>query len=175
MAGRFRGIRLHRLPPARREGPQLEENCLTTAADADALCTKALERLRSTAASGELAASKNLAYLLFRWRAFAADEGAEVKAWANAQMEHDAMLVTFARAFTSYSWSQGLGIDGLGDTVAKRKTRANVDSLDKILDRTKLRCHIEELAAAGTLSPSDGDAIREFLEAWQRHDKNPRE
>jgi predicted KAP-like P-loop ATPase len=84
------------------KNPEPEQNCLTTTADADMLRVKALERLRGAAASGELAAANNLAYLLFRWRALAGDDGAEVKAWANAQMDIDAMVATFAKAFTSY-------------------------------------------------------------------------
>ena len=159
--------------PREGKAPEPEEKCLTTAADADALRVKALERLRSAGASGELAASKRLPYLLFRWRAFAADDGAEVKTWTAAQMEHDAMIVTFAKAFTSYSWSQSMGMTGLGDAVAKRDTRANVDALDAILDKARFRARVEDLAAGGALSPGDGDAIRVFLEAWQRHDKNP--
>jgi hypothetical protein len=160
--------------PREGKNPEPEENCLTTAADADALRTKALERLRDAAASGALAAAKNLAYLLFRWRAFADDDGAEVMAWVNAQMDNDAMVATFAKAFTSYSWSQGLGIDGLGDMVAKRKTEANVGSLDKILDRDKLRARVEAVAAAGTLSPGENEAVQEFLEAWKKLDRKER-
>jgi hypothetical protein len=157
------------------KSPQPEENCLTTAADADTLRLKMLERIREAAASGELAAAKNLAYLLFRWRDLARDDGVEVRKWTNVQMDDDATTATFAKAFTSYSWSQSLGIDGLGDAVAKRNTRANVDSLDQILDRAKLRARIEDLARAGTLSVGDGDAVREFLNAWRRHDENSRE
>ena len=43
-------------------------------------------------------------------------------------MKDNAMIATFAKAFTSHSWSQGMGMFGLGDTVAKRNTQANVDS-----------------------------------------------
>jgi predicted KAP-like P-loop ATPase len=161
--------------PREGKAPESEENCLTTSADADVLRNKAVERIRSASRSGELAASKKLAYLLFRWRAFAADDGAEVKAWTTAQMAYDSMIVTFAKAFTSYSWSQGLGMAGLGDTVAKRNTRANVDGLDGIIDKAQLRARVEELAARETFFGPDGEAIREFLEAWQRHDRNPRE
>jgi predicted KAP-like P-loop ATPase len=61
--------------PREGKAPEPEEKCLTTSADAEALRKKALERLRAASASSELAASNRLAYLLFRWRAFAADDG----------------------------------------------------------------------------------------------------
>jgi predicted KAP-like P-loop ATPase len=155
--------------------PEPEANCLTTAADADALRTRALERIRHASVSGELAAIQGLAYVLFRWRAFADDEGVEVKAWTASKMEDDAMIATFAKAFTSYSWSQGLGMAGLGDTVAKRNIRANVDALESILDIAKLRARVEQVASSGTLPDSDMDAVRQFLDAWRRHDANPNE
>jgi predicted KAP-like P-loop ATPase len=160
--------------PREGETPAQEEKCLTARADAEALRDKALERIRTASASGELAVSKGLAYLLFRWRSLTADEGAGVKAWTAAQMAHDSMIATFAKAFTSYSWSRSLGMAGLGDSVAKRNTRANVDTLDAIIDTAQLRARVEELAARGTISGPDREAIREFLEAWQRHDRNPR-
>jgi predicted KAP-like P-loop ATPase len=154
--------------------PEPEQSCLTTEADADALRQRALLGIRSASQSGELAKSKRLAYLLSMWRDLADDDGAEVKAWTATQMKDDGMIATFAEAFTSYSWSQSLGMAGLGDRVAKRNTRANVDQLDSILDKPALRARVEQLAL--TNAPDDGgDAICEFLSAWKRRDVNPRD
>jgi len=124
--------------------------------------------------SGELLKARRLARLLFDWRDLAKDDGAEVKAWTAEQFKDDAALVTFARAFTTYSWSQGLGMSGLGDIVAKRHTRAGVDSLDKVLDLAAFRSRVEELDARNATNDDDA-AIHEFLEAWRRRDKNPRD
>jgi hypothetical protein len=65
--------------------PEAEAMCLTTAADAESLHRIALARLRNAAMSGELGRAGRLPYLLFRWRDLAADDGVEVKAWADAQ------------------------------------------------------------------------------------------
>src|ERR1019366_9445160 len=118
--------------PRAGEGPEAEQNCLTTALDAESLHDNAIERIRSASKSGELAAHNKLAYLLYRWRDFAADDGAEERQWTGAQLDHDDMVVKFSKSFTSYSWSQGLGFAGLGDRVARRNTRANVATLDTI-------------------------------------------
>jgi predicted KAP-like P-loop ATPase len=155
--------------------PEPEGNCLITAADAESLHVKALERIRSASKSGELAAHGELAYLLYRWRDFAADGGTEVKQWIGEQFSRDDMVVRFAKAFTSYSWSQGLGIGGLGDLVARRNTRASVGNLAAIMDKDRFRARVEELAANDKLAKADADVVREFLEAWKRHDKNPRD
>jgi predicted KAP-like P-loop ATPase len=152
--------------------PEPEQKCLTTEVDADALRQRVLSVIHNASRSGELTQSKRLAYLLFMWRDLADDDGAEVKAWTATQMKEDAMVAVFAKAFTSHSWSQGLGMAGLGDTVAKRNTRANVDSLDKILDKSMFRDRVEHLAAENVPN-DDGVAIGEFLAAWKRRDANP--
>ena len=118
--------------------------------------------------------AKRLARLLFVWRDLAKDDGTEVKAWTAEQFKIDAAIATFARAFTTYSWSQSLGMAGLGDVVAKRNTRAGVAFLNKVLDIAALRSRVEELDARNA-EGEDGKAIREFLEAWLRYDKNPRD
>jgi hypothetical protein len=49
-----------------------------------------------------------------------------------------------------------------------------VGSLDKILDRDKLRARVEAVDAAGTLSPGENEAVQEFLEAWKKLDRKER-
>jgi hypothetical protein len=75
------------------------------------------------------------------------------------------MVARFADAFTSYSWTQGLGIGGLGDLVAKRTIQAQVKNLDQIMDRELFRRRLEEI------EQKDGDAtselIKQFLGAWR--------
>jgi hypothetical protein len=132
-----------------------------------------LERIRAAARTGELAAHQKLANLLYRWRDLGHDDGVEVKHWTGEQLASDKMVVRFAEALTSYSWSQGMGIAGLGDMVAKRNTRASVSHLDLIIERDHLRSRVEELAARQNLSKDHADVIREFLAAWKRHDANP--
>ncbi|MDQ8730679.1 P-loop NTPase fold protein [Bradyrhizobium sp. LHD-71] len=153
--------------------PEREEQCLTTEADALELRKRSLERIRVAAAAGHLADNGQLPYLMYRWRDLAEDDGREVKEWATAQLSDDAMVVRFAKAFTFYSWSQSVGFSGLGDAVAKRNTRASVQSLGEVMDKERLRARVKELATTGGLPAADQQAVQEFLDAWKRHDENP--
>jgi predicted KAP-like P-loop ATPase len=156
--------------PNEGDPPKREEECLTTEADANALRQRALDRIRAASQSGELARqSRHLPFLLLMWRELAADDGGEVKAWTAAKIKDDAMIAAFAKAFTSYSWSQSLGFAGLGDTVAKRNIRAEIDALDRLSDVSIFRARVEEVAAKGDIVVSD------FLTAWRRREENPRE
>jgi hypothetical protein len=149
--------------------PSPEYKCLTTLDDAETLRDKALERIREASQSDELAANTRLPYLLYRWRDSARDDGAEVRRWSETQLARDEMVVAFAKAFTSHGWSQSVA-----DTVARRTTMANVTGLEAILNKERLRARVEELAARDTLPEPDAQIVSEFLEAWKRHDKNPR-
>jgi hypothetical protein len=156
------------------EGIGVDQLAATALCRSGAFHASLHDRIRAASQSGELLNARRLARLLFVWGDLAEDDGAEVKAWAADQFKNDAAIAIFARAFTRYSWSQGLGMAGLGDTVAKRNTRAGVESLDRVLDLGALRSRVEELDARNSTA-ADGAAIHEFLEAWRRHDKNPRD
>ncbi|MDC7787352.1 P-loop NTPase fold protein [Rhodoplanes sp. TEM] len=150
--------------PREGKAPSAEADCLTTEPDAEALHALALKRIRAASRSSELASSKRLAYLMFRWRELAADEGQQVKRWAKKQLKDDAMVAIFAKAFTSHSWTQGAG-----DAVARRHTVASVGSLDKVLDRDQLRRRVEEIAAEGATDDA-AIAVMDFLTAWKKKD-----
>jgi predicted KAP-like P-loop ATPase len=164
----------HYHPPEGNQ-PLPESDCLISHHDADKLRSEALERIRIASRNGELSAlgERELAHVLYRWRDFADDEGAEVKQWTSEQLASNEMVVKFAEAFMGHSWSQGMGISGFGDRVAKRSTRASVSSLQTIMDRDRFRSRIEELAKTESLSESPAKVVSEFLAAWKRHDANP--
>lgn len=81
-------------------------------------------------------------------------------------MATDEGVKQLAIAFTSYGWSQGLGVAGLGDLVARRTTRAQVKGLDRLMDVVEFRRRVEEVAAGAT-SPE----VSKFLEAWQLQER----
>ncbi len=118
-----------------REGAALtsEDQWLTTTDDADRLREAALIDIVAAAAGGTLIDHKDLGFLLFCWRDFAADNGDAARAWTDAQLDDDYAVPRFTAAFTSYTWSQGIGGIGLGDAVAKRSDRAQVKGLHEII------------------------------------------
>jgi predicted KAP-like P-loop ATPase len=149
------------------KSPKPEGQCLMTAADAEALRGKTLDRVREEARSGKLGLHSKLGYVLFRWREMAGDDGAEVREWTDAQLARDEMITCFAKGFTSHGWSQTVS-----DTVARRITIAQVDGLDAIMDVPRLRARMEELLALSTLPKPDREAIEVFTTAWRRQDED---
>jgi predicted KAP-like P-loop ATPase len=147
------------------KSPEPENNCLTTANDAEVLRTMALQRLREAAKSGDLKGHPRLVYLLYRWRDLAGDSGAEVQGWVNAQLSNDDMIVTLAKAFTSHGWSHSIH-----DTVAQRTTIINVKGIEAILDKREFRARVDELAANRRLTGGDAEIVVAYRDGWRRQE-----
>lgn len=152
-------------PPDGRE-PTPPEKCLVAQGALDELKGHAVKAIEYAAASGALLTHPQLASLLFRWRDLTNADGESVKAWTNKQLADDVAVAQLAKAFTSESWSQGMGMFSLGDRVAMRNTRAAVDGLPSILDVAAFRKRLEEIEASGTLADPYREYVHTFLDAW---------
>ncbi|WP_340266241.1 hypothetical protein [Sphingobium mellinum] len=109
--------------------------------------------------------------LLYIWRDFKQDDGKAVQAWTARQLADDHGVARLAKAFTRYSWGQGMGLNGLGDMVAKRSDRASVEAIHTLLDRDAFRGRLESLETVEMVKDEDSDAIRRFLRAWRSRDE----
>ncbi|KQC08882.1 MAG: hypothetical protein APR62_03810 [Smithella sp. SDB] len=156
-----------------REGSEAEppEKCLINKDRISELKLHTLNIIKSVAANGELILHNDLAYILFRWREFAEDEGLSVTSWTKGQLDLDESVSKFAKAFTGVSWSQGMGFAGLGDRVAMRNVRASVAGLEKIIDIGEFRRRLEKIEKDETLKEDLKKNVLIFLEAWRKKEK----
>jgi uncharacterized membrane-anchored protein len=130
-----------------REGkpPEPLENCLLRVESLDEAKRLTLEKIRALAANPG-AADARLVSLLFAWRDIAGQSD-EVRAWTARKMQTPEGVGELAAAFTSESWSQGLGMFGLGDHVAVRSYRATYEGLDGVIDVDQFKQRIDSLQA----------------------------
>lgn len=157
--------------PAENRAPLPPEQCLTTEEDLAPLRQLALEAIRRSSQDGTLLAQRKLSPILHRWRWYADDNGVEVRAWTSTQLQDDAAVLSFARAFTGEAQITGMGPAGIGNRVARRSVRARVGYVDEIVDASLFRTRAT--AVLPNLSGKDAEDMGAFLEAWERHDKNP--
>lgn len=153
-----------------REGKQPEppEKCLVQKEYIDELKEHTIKVIERTAASGELISHPRLPSILFRWRDFSEDDGAAIKTWTDIQLKDDKAVALLAKAFTGESWTQGMGMFGLGDRVAMRHTTAAVGGLPSIMDVDAFRKRLEELDISGTFDNPFKEYVHTFLEAWRK-------
>lgn len=141
------------------------ENCLTTEADAEQLRVLLHSRIEDAAADGALLAHKDLPFLLHCWMDLTTDDGATVRAWTSAAFATDYGVRQLAKAFTSYSWTQGMG-----DAVAKRVTRVSRESMARLIDLDAFLPRVEAVVAAG-----ESPEVQQFLDAWRLADRGARD
>jgi predicted KAP-like P-loop ATPase len=130
----------------------------------------AIEAIQSAAANGKLIYHPQLPFILFRWVEFAEEQDHQVKEWTDDQLKSDETVGLLAKAFTGETWSQGIGMAGLGDRVAIRTTRAQIKGLEKIVDVKQFRRRIEELENSKTLDNRHKESISIFLQAWRKQE-----
>jgi len=156
--------------PGEGKGPKRPEECLVNKDSIGQLKRHALECIESHAARGGLIDHPLLASILFQWKKLSENGSVRVREWVGAQMKDDASVAKLTKAFTSESWSQGLGMIGLGDRVSVPKVRASVSSLEEILDITEFRCRLEEMEKKKTLDKEHLKDVVTFLEAWRKQE-----
>ena len=155
-----------------REGrePEPQEKCLVNKNRISELNAHAVSTIKSVAATGKLISHPQLPFILFRWSEFSEDDGSGIKAWTKDQLDIDESVSMLARAFTGESWSQGMGMVGLGDRVAMRKVRASVGGLEQIIDVGEFRRRLEEMEKNEALDKELKESVLVFLEAWRKQE-----
>ena len=147
----------------RETGPLREEDYLVQEDAIDELIESALKAIRLSAANNSLLNHQNLIDILYRWRDFLDNDPSEVRGFTDPLLENDAALVIFARKSIGETWSQGVG-----DRVAKRGTKLLIDKQADIFDIPMLCSRLEALLKADTLNEEDQKTVQNFLEAWQK-------
>lgn len=143
------------------------ETCLTTAEAIPVLIERGLQALRHAAQSDALLQRNDLMFQLYRWKEFADDDGAEVKAWLADRMQRDEVMVVLAKALTGEAWTTGLGGFGsLGDRVSRRQVRAQIGDNFALFDPIRFRAELERIVREQRQLPEDLDAVRVLLAAW---------
>ena len=145
--------------------PKLPERYLMTQVAAHQLRTQALSRIRQAACDGSLLLTKDLAYVLFRWRDMEGDKTDVVVQWSTQAIASNDSLVILAKAFLSVAYSYSIG-----DRVTRRQDRANVDGLETLMDVTQFRSRLAEVSNDRSLDQENRQIVQRLLEAWQARD-----
>jgi predicted KAP-like P-loop ATPase len=156
-----------------REGQEKEneERALTTEDAAELLVDNARKAIEEAAHDHSLLQHRELAYLLYRWRDIAKDEGLAVKRWTAEILKDDSAVARFSESFITYTWSQSGGFGGLGDLVSTRSDTLHINGLDSVLDKAEFRRRLEELNSALPVDSADRNKVHRCLEAWNKAEK----
>ncbi|KAA5602052.1 KAP family P-loop NTPase fold protein [Blastochloris sulfoviridis] len=151
--------------------PEPPEKCLIEKKRIGELKAHAIKMIENSAESDCLISHPRLLYILFCWRDFVEDNTDITREWTARQLSINTSVALLAKAFTSESWSQGMGMFGLGDRVAIRHTQAAVDSLNLLMDVEAFRRRLEELEKSQALEEPYNSYVLTFLDAWRKRDR----
>ena len=148
-------------PPGASQAPAMPEKCLMTREDVDRIRPIALQRVREAAQDGSIFQSRELAYVLFRWRDMAEDSREELRKFCKSALEDDRSVVKFARAFLEQFY------DGeVGDYVSRTEDRVRIDYVETLMDANRFLERLSEASRSSALDPNDKNFLRRFLDAW---------
>jgi hypothetical protein len=154
--------------PEENSGPTPPERCLVTQEAVGPIVDHALAAMRSAAVDGSLLALPKLVFVLYSWRLFNGSDPAEVRAWTDGILKDNRMVLTLMRALTASSYSVGMGFAGMGDRVATAHIQVFVPDDMDILDLVAFRAALERIQAERNVDTGSLDAVKAFLEAWDR-------
>lgn len=149
------------------------EQCLMVKSDIDKVRELVIRRIEELALNGGLIDHKHLTRILYFWHdnSVADHEKAKAKAWTTGQINDDINASKIARALTSESWSQGLGMNGLGDRISIRNIVVNTNGAEEIIDVPALNKRLEEIQMSGALATPYNAYIDDYLSALSNKDE----
>jgi predicted KAP-like P-loop ATPase len=110
---------------------------------------RALESIRAASQNGMLIKNRNFASLLFDWARSAGED--DVRQWVKGQIDNIEFAVALAQAMTTIGYQQGLGLDGLGDRVAKPIIRVRTKPYQDFVDVEKFVIIVKELLSGSEI------------------------
>ena len=156
--------RLHTL---KEKGEVSDDRLLTTIDDQTKLKDLFMDRIAESARDGGLIRAPDLRLCLYRWAHCSGDGGEAVRAWTEGLMADDQGVPKLAEAFLGTAWTQGFGVSGLGDVVARRSDTAQIDGATEIIDLDRFRERLESwLQDRG--QAEGAETVRRLLAAWDR-------
>lgn len=142
---------------SRSESP---EKVLVTDTEARELVALCVQKIRDSAANGELSKNRHLATLLYRWLKW--DSPEEVRKWAANLCAAPQGALVLLNALTHRGFSQTIG-----DHVGRVTTRVSLAEIEKFVELSSLDEQIEKLSQSDR-SEDERAAIQEFQKAVSR-------
>lgn len=126
----------------------------------------ALDRLRAAAEDGSIVRQKRIMGLLLEWD----DRGneGEVRQWTDAQLENNDFIINLAERLIRHSWTQGMGLFGDGDRVARRHDYVHLEPYTAVLDIPRFRTRVQQLLEDPNLPEDSKRKLERFTAVPER-------
>lgn len=158
--------------------PSPEDKTLLTKEDAEDMREKGRRQIKAAAEDGTLIDATELVHILFEWDVLKTDDSNEVQRFTADAIADDKKIVKLARAFRGKVYITNASTNGNspeGNISSCEVDRAQIDDIDRLLDRDKFRNRLMSLETSTSLSEEERNIISRFLRAWEARDKEDNE
>ena len=158
--------------------PTPEDKTLLTKEDAEEMREIARRQIEAAAIDGTLIDVTELLHILFEWDVLKTDDSNEVHLFTADAIADDQKIVKLAQACLGKTYISNASTNGNSSGVAVSSyevDRAQIDDIDRLLDRDEFRNRLILLETNSSLSEEERSIIGRFLRAWKARDKEENE
>ncbi|MBV8548298.1 MAG: hypothetical protein JO126_02435 [Alphaproteobacteria bacterium] len=143
-----------------------EDERFVDAATAEALVKLAAERVEADANNNLLGKIEDLMRFLYAVRRMLPNGAEEVLKITSSALKDDDFVLNLAFSSVGQTWSQGMGMIGLGDLVAVGKSKINKTDISNVADLDVFMKRLIEVRDGGKLSADQQEGLKAFFQLW---------
>jgi predicted KAP-like P-loop ATPase len=129
----------------------------------------AADRIAKEAEEGTLLKCVNLILVLHCWKMW--DKSGKYQKWISTKKSHREFIVPLLTSSLGVSFSAGMGMFGLGDRVAKREYRIDLNFIEEFVELNETKQIIEKTLQKGNFSDRERLAMETFLKELKEKSK----
>jgi len=138
---------------------------------ANALVKMAMQRVKTDAKSNKLGKIERLMPFLYEiWRMLP-NGPEEVLQITKTALKDDDFVLNLAFSSVGQTWSQGMGMVGLGDLVAVGKSKVNKTDISNVIDLDAFMARLIEIRDSGKITEARQKALGAFFQLWEEAEK----
>jgi len=165
-----REVSILRQMQEKREGqePSSDEKQLVTREHLEELERLAAERIAEKAKYSSFVSQIDLARILVCWKDW--DRSGQYTLWLGKMKSEESFIISLLTSMLGVTFSQGMGLFGLGDRVPRRSYRIDLKFVGEFVDPAEIKPIVSNALKGSTLSARERTALETFLKELEKPD-----
>jgi predicted KAP-like P-loop ATPase len=143
-----------------------KDDILLPSGKVEELKNLAVDRITNESEKSSLLKCVKLSFILYCWKMW--DKSNKYQEWVNRMKSHRDFIVPLLTSSLGVTFSAGMGFFSLGDRVAKRKYRVDLNFIKEFVELSEIKPIVESALREGKLSDRERLALDTFLKELER-------
>ena len=145
-----------------------EEQRFVDARTAKGLVALAVKRMKSDAKNGKLGQTGRPMRALYGLQRMLPNGPEEVLKISSTALKDDVFVLNLAVSAIGQTWSQGMGMVGLADTVAMGMLKVSKRDISNVVDFDAFIKRLNEIRDSGELTDAQKEVLGVFFQLWEK-------